>query len=338
MISDELFDKINNAADKIIEIDNVNFETARSKYLTKRWELEMDDEITRDDKEELEELEQQCREEHKRFCEKLTSVFEIINEAMEILDKSKSHPGNAEQKVILQEILDSLPECPSESKLFEIPTISDDDDIDDICVTSDEESEHMTALETDEESLPPLPATPKNPLTPLSPMASLSNLSPHMPAHDDHIDSSFLMSQVIDKAKAMKNIENELKECEELKNRSKTEMFDRRDQQLDVTQYQDDQRNLFNRMNELKIEYRRAKADLRTKIFEVLPYVDDAQKKMKLTELLEKIETEDALESARGNKSNLKFRARQLRIFLLLQVKIQQERQESRNHQGYHRR
>lgn len=270
---DCLFENVYEAIDNLNIVHRTDYERARQDIRDKKYDHMLLDVISNDEKAQLDELERIGRLRHKNYCDAIINVRDLIREVTNALDKNDDKDIDRERLNELQVILNELPECPPESHFLNITDIEDDslnncDDDDDESILSEIDDD----LDMNEE-----------------------------PIDDNDARNESQIKKIIEKSKEMRRIEAELEELEEMKNQSKTEMFAAKDQQLDITGHQQHQRDLFHKLNELKINYREVKAEVKGMIQEVFPYLNDDTIGKELMELYYRLERDDAIGKVQGN-------------------------------------
>jgi len=267
----EYFDSVNEAVDNLNIVHRTDYEQARQDIRDKKYDHMLQDVISDDEKKQLDELVRIGRLRHKNYCDAIINVHNVIRQVADAL-KGIEREIDKERLNELEEIFNELPECPPESDFLNVTDIGDDslsnDDDDEIIILSDINDD----VDMNEE-----------------------------PIDENEARNESQLKRIIEKSMEMKRLEAELEEYEEMKNQSKTEMFAAKDQQLDITQHQQHQRDLFNKLNDLKINYRRVKAEVKGMIQEVLPYLNDDSIGKELMELYYQIEKDDAVEKSQGN-------------------------------------
>ncbi|XP_070491146.1 interaptin-like [Chironomus tepperi] len=275
----ELFDNVYEAVDNLNIVHRTDYEQARQDIRDKKYDHMLLDDISDDEKAQLDELERIVRIRHKNYCDAIINVRNVMEHVVNAFDNIDEKDFDKERLIELQEIINELPQCPPESDFLNITDIGDDslsndDDDDEIIILSEIDDD----LDMNEE---PIDET------------------------DAHNESQLI--KIIEKSKEMKRLEAELDIYEGMKNQSKTEMFAAKDQQLDITEHQQHQRDLFNKLNELKINYRRVKAEVKGMIQEVLPYLNDDSMGKELMELYYRVELDDAIEKSQASKVQSKI-------------------------------
>lgn len=267
----EYFESVYEAVDNLNIVHRTDYEQARQEIRNKKYDHILQDVISDDEKNQLDELVRIGRLRHKNYCEAIINVYNVIRQVADAL-RGIEQEIDKDRLNELEEILNELPECPPESDFLNITDIGDDS------LSNDDDDEIMI----------------------------LSDINDDVDMNGEPIDENEArnesqLKKIIEKSMEMKKLEAELEEYEEMKNQSKTEMFAAKDQKLDITAHQQHQRDLFNKLNELKINYRRVKAEVKGMIQEVLPYLNDDSIGKELMELYYQIEKDDAIEKSQGN-------------------------------------
>ena len=267
---DELFENVYDAVENLNIVHRTDYELARQNIRDKKYDHMLIDEIPDDDeKAQLAELERIGRIRHKNYCDAIENVKDVIRQVFNALNKIDEKDIDRKRLNELQDILNEIPECPPESHFLNITDIDSDS-------LSNDESIILSEINDDED---------KN----------------EEPIDEIDARNESQLIKIIEKSKEMKRLEAELEKHEEMKNQSKTQMFAAKDQQLDITEHQQHQRDLFNKVNELKINYRRVKAEVKGMIQEVFPYLNDDSMGKELMELYYRVERDDAIEKSQGN-------------------------------------
>lgn len=269
---DCLFENVYEAIDNLNIVHRTDYEQARQNIRDKKYDHMLLDVISDDEKAQLDELERIGRLRHKNYCDAIINVRDLIREVTNALDKNDDEDIDRERLNELQEILNELPECPPESHFLNITDIEDDS---------------LSNCDNDDEFI-------------------LSEIDDDVDMNEEPIDDNDARNEsqikrIIEKSKEMRKIETELEKLEEMKNQSKTKMFAAKDQQLDITEHQQHQRDLFNKLSEMKINYREAKTEIKEMIQEVFPYLNDDTIGKELMELYYRLERDDAIEKVQGN-------------------------------------
>jgi seryl-tRNA synthetase len=268
---DEHFDTVYEAIDNLNIVHRTDYEQARQDIRDRKYDHMLQDVISDDEKAQLDELIRIGRVRHKNYCDAIKNVQNVIGQVHNALSGIEKEIDK-ERLSELEEILNELPECPPESDFLNITDICDDsmsnDDDDDEIILSDINDDVDMSGE---------------------------------PIDENEAQNESQFKRIIEKTEEMKRLEAEMEEYEAMKNQSKTEMFAAKDQQLDISQHQQHQRDLFYKLNELKINYRKVKGEVKGMIQEVLPYLNDDSVGRELMEFYYKVEQDDAIAKSHGN-------------------------------------
>ncbi|CAG9809562.1 unnamed protein product [Chironomus riparius] len=271
-----LFENVYDAVDNLNIVHRTDYEQARQNIRDKKYDHMLIDVISDDEKAQLTELERIGRIRHKNYCDAIKNVIDVIRQVFNALNKIDEKEIDRKRLNELQDILNEIPECPPESHFLNITDIDNDS-------LSNDESIILSEIDDDDVYMN------------------------QDPIDENDARNESRMIKIIEKSKEMKKLEAALEEHEEMKNQSKTQMFAAKDQQLDITEHQQHQRDLFNKVNELKINYKRVKAEVKGMIQEVFPYLNDDSMGKELMELYYRVERDDAIEKSQASKMQSKI-------------------------------
>ncbi|KAG5673074.1 hypothetical protein PVAND_003149 [Polypedilum vanderplanki] len=270
--------------EKVIQLLS-DYQTARGNYRMKKIDIEGAEaagEIISDaDLTQLTKLEKACDDVRINLCERIPIVHEQILEAIDAMkNNADGHEIDIDLYDELQEKLTQLPTCPSKSDFMNISVISACESIDDeIIFTSDSDQDERREI-------------------------------------NEEINE--LLGIAKEKADSLSEMRIKMKELEEMKKTNKAEMFALRDQNKPTEFHQNIQRQLFDQLNELKINSKRLQAETGKLIVELMQKVtDNEQLEMLLMEMLHNVNDENSINISRPDDEILQPVPRSLQTRLL---------------------